>query len=78
VQDLRRQGGAHQALPWAWTCLLLGSLSLMGWPFLAGYYSKDAILELCWATPTAGGAYSYSILMIVAAFTSAYSFRVLI
>lgn len=78
VQDLRRQGGAHQALPWAWVCLLLGSLSLMGWPFLAGYYSKDAILELCWATPNAGGAYSYSILMIVAAFTSAYSFRVLI
>jgi NADH-quinone oxidoreductase subunit L len=50
----------------------------MGWPFLAGYYSKDAILELCWATPNAGGAYSYSILMIVAGFTSAYSFRVLI
>jgi hypothetical protein len=38
----------------------------MGWPFLAGYYSKDAILELCWATPTPGGAYSYFILMTVA------------
>nr|AKJ85780.1 NADH dehydrogenase subunit 5 [Pediastrum duplex Group II] len=78
VQDLRRQGGAHAALPWAWCCLFLGSLSLMGWPFLAGYYSKDAILELCWSTPTPGGAYSYFILMTVALFTSAYSFRVLI
>ena len=78
VQDLRRQGGAHQALPWAWVCLLLGSLSLMGWPFLAGYYSKDQILELCWATPTAAGAYSYQILMLVQAMTSAYSFRVLV
>ena len=37
IQDLRRQGGAHYSLPWAWACLLLGSLSLVGWPFLAGY-----------------------------------------
>lgn len=78
MQDLRRQGGAHQALPWAWTCLLLGSLSLMGWPFLAGYYSKDAILELAWATPGATGLYGHFILMTVAALTSAYSFKVLL
>nr|AIK66623.1 NADH dehydrogenase subunit 5 [Rotundella rotunda] len=78
VQDLRRQGGAHSALPWAWTALSLGSLSLMGWPFLAGYYSKDAILELSWATPGATGLYAYSILMIVASLTRAYSFRVLL
>jgi NADH:ubiquinone oxidoreductase subunit 5 (subunit L)/multisubunit Na+/H+ antiporter MnhA subunit len=78
MQDLRRQGGAHQALPWAWACLLLGSLSLMGWPFLAGYYSKDAILELAWATPGAQGLYGHFILMTVAALTSAYSFKVLL
>lgn len=78
VQDLRRQGGGHQALPWAWTLLLLGSLSLVGWPFLAGYYSKDAILELAWATPGATGFYAYILLMTVAAMTSAYSFRVLV
>nr|YP_010633424.1 NADH dehydrogenase subunit 5 [Monoraphidium dybowskii]WBP66179.1 NADH dehydrogenase subunit 5 [Chlorolobion braunii] len=80
VQDLRRQagGGAHQALPFTWACLLLGSLSLMGWPFLAGYYSKDGILELAWATQGAEGVYSHFILMAVAAFTSAYSFKVLL
>ena len=78
MQDLRRQGGAHQALPWAWACLLLGSLSLMGWPFLAGYYSKDAILELSWAMPGATGIYGHFILMTVAAFTSLYSFKVLL
>lgn len=78
MQDLRRQGGAHQALPWAWACLLLGSLSLMGWPFLAGYYSKDAILELSWATPGAAGVYGHVVLMTVAALTSAYSFKVLL
>lgn len=77
TQDLRRQGGAHQALPEAWSFLLLGTLSLVGWPFLAGYYSKDAILELAWATPGATGVYSHALLMTVAALTSAYSFRVL-
>lgn len=76
VQDMRRSGGAHAALPLAWTTLLLGSLSLLGWPFLAGYYSKDAILELSWATPGAAAAYGHFILMTVATLTSAYSFRV--
>nr|YP_009054650.1 NADH dehydrogenase subunit 5 [Chromochloris zofingiensis]AIK29138.1 NADH dehydrogenase subunit 5 [Chromochloris zofingiensis] len=78
VQDLRRQGGAHAALPWAWIIRLLGSLSLRGWPFLAGYYSKDAILERSWATPTAPGAYAYVVLRVVAVRTAAYSFRVLL
>lgn len=77
IQDLRRQGGAHSALPYAWALLLLGSLSLVGWPFLAGYYSKDAILELSWATPGPVGSYAYYALMFVAALTSTYSFRVL-
>lgn len=77
VQDLRLQGGSHQALPWAWATLLLGTLSLIGTPFLAGFYSKDAILEIAWATPGAFGTYSYLLLITVAAITSAYSFRVL-
>lgn len=78
VQDMRRSGGSHSALPQAWTTQLQGSLSLLGWPFLAGYYSKDAILELSWATPGASAAYGHLILMTVATLTSAYSFRVLI
>lgn len=78
VQDMRRSGGAHASLPLAWTCLLQGSLSLLGWPFQAGYYSKDAILELSWATPGSAAAYGHQILMTVACQTSAYSFRVLI
>ena len=77
IQDMRTQGGAHRALPWAWTCLLLGSLSLTGWPFLAGYYSKDQILELCWSTSSQTQSFQHFILMAVACMTSAYSFRVL-
>nr|YP_009054680.1 NADH dehydrogenase subunit 5 [Neochloris aquatica]AIK29168.1 NADH dehydrogenase subunit 5 [Neochloris aquatica] len=77
VQDMRTQGAAHRALPWAWACLLLGSLSLTGWPFLAGYYSKDLILELCWATNSLTLSFLHFILMAVACMTSAYSFRLL-
>lgn len=76
VQDMRRSGGAHAALPLAWATQLQGSLSLLGWPFLAGYYSKDAILELAWATPGAASAYGHFLQMTVATQTSAYSFRV--
>lgn len=77
-QDLRRYGGGHYALPFAWGLLLLASLSLVGFPFLSGYYSKDAILELAWSTTGAEGTYGYFILMIVAAMTSCYSFKVLL
>lgn len=77
-QDLRRYGGGHFALPFAWGLLLLASLSLLGFPFLSGYYSKDAILELAWSTPGAEGSYGYFILMLVAAMTSCYSFKVLL
>jgi NADH:ubiquinone oxidoreductase subunit 5 (subunit L)/multisubunit Na+/H+ antiporter MnhA subunit len=56
---------------------LIGSLSLLGWPFLAGYYSKDAILELSWRSSGSLSAYGHLILMTVACLTSAYSFRVL-
>lgn len=78
VQDMRRSGGAHSALPQAWTVLLQGSLSLLGWPFLAGYYSKDAILEQSLASSGGLSAYGHLIQMTVALQTSAYSFRVLL
>ena len=78
VQDMRRSGGAHSAQPLAWSVLLLGSLSLLGWPFQAGYYSKDAIQEQSLASSGNLSAYGHQILMTVALLTSAYSFRVLL
>lgn len=45
-QDIRRIGGAFNLLPVTYISFLIGSLALMGFPFLSGYYSKDTILEL--------------------------------
>ena len=77
VQDRRRLGGIQSRLPLAWSAMVLGSLSLVGWPFLSGFYSKDQILELCWSTQNDVSIYAYFILMVVASMTSYYSFRLL-
>ncbi len=77
VQDIRRRGGIQSRLPLAWSAMILGSLSLVGWPFLSGFYSKDQILELCWSTQSSNGLYAYFMLMVVACMTSYYSFRIL-
>lgn len=46
-QDLRDVGGLWQGIPWTRGCWLLGSISLMGLPFLRGFYSKDLVVEGC-------------------------------
>ena len=46
---MRKMGGVLQLLPVTYGVTLIGSLSLTGFPFLTGLYSKDSILELAFA-----------------------------
>lgn len=76
-QDMRRMGGLRRLLPFTYAIMLIGSFSLMGFPFLTGFYSKDAILELALASSSIKGLFCY-ILGCFAAFTTAfYSIRLL-
>ena len=75
-QDMRKFGGIISLLPYTSTMLLIGSLSLMGFPFLTGFYSKDLILELALTKYTLEGSFAYCLGLITAFFTSFYSFRV--
>lgn len=74
-QDMRKMGGLTRSLPFTYACMLLGSLSLAGTPFLAGYYSKDSIIELAY-TRYGELAHAVYLLGTLTAFLTAwYSFR---
>jgi NADH-ubiquinone oxidoreductase chain 5 len=45
-QDMRKSGGLKLSLPLSYICVMVGSLSLCGIPFLTGFYSKDLLIEL--------------------------------
>lgn len=76
-QDMRKLGALIGPLPYTYTMILIGSLSLMGFPFLTGFYSKDAILEFAKASFTFNGYFAYWLGVISAFFTAFYSMRLI-
>lgn len=76
-QDMRKMGGLVKILPFTYATMLVGSLALMGFPFLTGFYSKDLILELVWGSFTVEGRFVYTLGVLAAFFTAFYSVRLL-
>jgi len=76
-QDLRRMGGLGKLFPITYCMFLIGSLSLMGFPFLSGFFSKDIILETAFAHYTVSGLFAYWLGTLSAFFTAFYSFRLM-
>jgi NADH-ubiquinone oxidoreductase chain 5 len=77
-QDTRKLGGLLKFLPLTYICFLIGSLNLMGIPFLSGFYTKDMILELAFCNYSMYGLFCYALGTVSVFFTAAYSTRVLI
>nr|YP_010508049.1 NADH dehydrogenase subunit 5 [Phytophthora gonapodyides]UXG56390.1 NADH dehydrogenase subunit 5 [Phytophthora gonapodyides] len=76
-QDIRKMGGLRRILPFTYIMFLIGSLSLMGFPFLTGFYSKDLILEVAFASFSETGHFAYWLGTVGAFFTAFYSTRLL-
>lgn len=77
-QDMRRMGGLANFLPFTMLCIIVGSLAIMGIPFLAGFYSKDVILELAVSSYIIDGVFLYFMALFAAFCTSVYSIRMLV
>ena len=76
-QDMRRFGGLLFNLPITYMLLVAGSLSLMGFPFLTGYYSKDLIIEYAFGKGTDISSATALLAVVTAGITSFYSLRLI-
>ena len=74
-QDMRKMGGLAKLIPFTYCMMLIGSLALMGFPFLTGFYSKDIIIEVAYAKYTLSGHFAHWFGCMAAFFTAFYSFR---
>ena len=74
-QDMRRMGGLKKFMPITYWTLLIGAIASAGIPPLAGFYSKDAIIELTRESQTPGALFAYLCVLSCVFVTSAYTFR---
>ena len=76
-QDMRYMGGLRKYMPITWLTAWIGTLALIGFPFFAGFYSKDAIIEAVADSHRWGSSFAYFAVVAGVLVTALYSFRLL-
>jgi NADH-quinone oxidoreductase subunit L len=74
-QDMRRMGGLKKYMPWTYWTMLIGAIASAGIPPLAGFYSKDAIIEAAQHAQIPGAGFAYFCVLACVFVTAAYTFR---
>jgi NADH-quinone oxidoreductase subunit L len=76
-QDIRNMGGLWRKIPYTFAVMCIGTLALTGFPFFAGYFSKDAIIEAAYVSHNPFAFYGYLMTVVAAGLTSFYSWRLI-
>jgi NADH-quinone oxidoreductase subunit L len=76
-QDINHMGAVYKKLPYTWILMIIGTLALTGFPFLSGFYSKDAIIEFAYLKGNTTGYYAAGVGILTALLTSIYSWRLI-
>ena len=76
-QDINLMGGVWKKLPYTYALMIIGTLALTGFPFLSGFYSKDAIIEFAYLRGNSVGMYAAYVGIFTAFLTSIYSWRLI-
>ena len=76
-QDIRNMGGLWRKIPFTYGVMVVGTLALTGFPFTAGYFSKDKIIEAAAAGTNPMASYAFIMTVAAAALTSFYSWRLI-
>ena len=74
-QDIRKMGHLYFLLPFIYIFIFVGSLAILGFPFLSGFYSKDVILELAYSRYYIDALFVYLLAILAAIFTAIYSLK---
>ena len=76
-QNIEKMGGVWKKIPLTYALMLIGTLALTGFPLLAGFYSKDAIIESAYFSKSLFAGYAFVIGLTTAFITSIYSWRLI-